>query len=222
MNEALRVLKKADQFSLNVIMITMIAGTSAHHMATTGKNGASPARKRYRREPEKTGSDDEWKSGSDLDQPSGSRDLYVPVKERRKQRLIKLGRISELKNEDERSSSRMMESLSSGGASSEDDLVNKGAASAVAGGGHRKQASKMAAPTVEEIIRREEEILAKNKDVSLLLQHSKLKKLAEAKYESEMDKQLQEEERILKSVAENTALMSAAELAKGERRVDSP
>lgn len=62
--------------------------------------------------------------------------------------------------------------------------------------------------------------MAKSKETSLLLQHSQLKKLAEAKQESEMEKQLKEEEKILLSVQANTALMGAAELAKGTTYVD--
>lgn len=66
----------------------------------------------------------------------------------------------------------------------------------------------------------EEEILAKSKETSLLLQHSKLKKIAEAKQESEKDKRLKEEEMLLQSVKEHTALMGAAELAKGIQYLD--
>lgn len=50
---------------------------------------------------------------------------------------------------------------------------------------------------------------------SLLDQHTELKKLAEAKKESALERQLKEEEKILESVAENKALMGVAELAKG-------
>lgn len=52
-------------------------------------------------------------------------------------------------------------------------------------------------------------------NISLLDQHTELKKLAEAKKESAMERQLKEEEKILESVAENKALMGVAELAKG-------
>ena len=61
----------------------------------------------------------------------------------------------------------------------------------------------------------EEEILAASQETSLLLQHSKLKKIAEAKQESEKEKRKKEEEILLQSVKENTALMGASELAKG-------
>uniref|UniRef100_A0A8D8PUB8 RNA helicase n=1 Tax=Cacopsylla melanoneura TaxID=428564 RepID=A0A8D8PUB8_9HEMI len=52
-------------------------------------------------------------------------------------------------------------------------------------------------------------------NISLLDQHSELKKMAEAKKESAKEKQLKEEEKILRSVAETKALMGVAELAKG-------
>lgn len=51
--------------------------------------------------------------------------------------------------------------------------------------------------------------------LSLLDQHSELKKKAEAKKENEIEKQLKEEEKILESVAEKKALMAVSELAKG-------
>lgn len=96
--------------------------------------------------------------------------------------------------------------------------------------------------TKEDIMKKEEEILAKSKETSLLLQHSQLKKLADAKQvsqshvsftlsdilmmskntaqESEMEKQLKEEEKILESVKAQTALMGAEELAKGIKYED--
>ncbi|KAH9414872.1 DEAD (Asp-Glu-Ala-Asp) box polypeptide 41 [Dermatophagoides pteronyssinus] len=51
--------------------------------------------------------------------------------------------------------------------------------------------------------------------LSLLDQHSELKKKAEAKKENDIEKQLKEEEKILESVAEKKALMAVSELAKG-------
>lgn len=51
--------------------------------------------------------------------------------------------------------------------------------------------------------------------VSLLDQHSELKKKAEAHKVSEMDKQREEEAKILHSIQETRALMSVGELAKG-------
>ncbi len=150
---------------------------------------SAPPVKRYRRvdlEEEEAAARNEWlqgSSGSDEDEAGD----YVPLKERRKQKLIRLGRVVEVKDE-----------------SRED-----GASSSGEGGEFSAKDS------IEELARKEEEILAKSKETSLLLQHSKLKKLAEAKQETEMDKQLKEEEKILQSVRENTALKGAAELAKG-------
>ena len=51
--------------------------------------------------------------------------------------------------------------------------------------------------------------------MSLLDQHAELKKKAELRKESVKEKILKEEEKILESVAEKTALMGVAELAKG-------
>ncbi|XP_076295160.1 ATP-dependent RNA helicase abstrakt [Lasioglossum baleicum] len=59
------------------------------------------------------------------------------------------------------------------------------------------------------------QVWGRKSNISLLDQHTELKKLAEAKKESAMEKQLKEEEKILESVAENKALMGVAELAKG-------
>ena len=56
---------------------------------------------------------------------------------------------------------------------------------------------------------------APSTSTSLLLQHSELKKLAEARNETEIDRQRQEEERLLETVKMQTALMGANELAKG-------
>lgn len=52
-------------------------------------------------------------------------------------------------------------------------------------------------------------------NVSLLDQHSELKKKAEARKETAREKMLKEEEKILESVAEKKALMGVAELARG-------
>ncbi len=46
-------------------------------------------------------------------------------------------------------------------------------------------------------------------------QHTELKKIAESKKISAVEKQLKEEAKILESVAEKKALMGVAELAKG-------
>ncbi|KAG8236423.1 hypothetical protein J437_LFUL012844 [Ladona fulva] len=59
------------------------------------------------------------------------------------------------------------------------------------------------------------QVWGRKSNISLLDQHTELKKLAEAKKESAMERQLKEEEKILESVAEKKALMGVAELAKG-------
>ena len=166
----------------------------------------SPPIKRYRKEL-KEDSDDEWKVSDD---ESSNSNLYIPVKERRKQKLVKLGRVSEIITEAEQGNKNANNLGTDSGASSaaeDSDLLHSAA-------------NKTSEISKEELVRKEEEILSKSKDKSLLLQHSELKKLAEARQESELDKQLKEEEKILKSVAENTALKSAAEIAKGIEYVD--
>lgn len=52
-------------------------------------------------------------------------------------------------------------------------------------------------------------------NVSLLDQHSELKKIAEAEKETDYEKQLKEEEKILDSIAEKKVLMAVGEIAKG-------
>ena len=56
--------------------------------------------------------------------------------------------------------------------------------------------------------------------MSLLDQHNELKKKATLQKESEREKQLKEEEKILASVAETKALLSFSELAKGIQYMD--
>lgn len=123
--------------------------------------------KRYRREDAKK-SDEE--SGDDSYTP------YVPVKERKKQQLYKLGRIVQLSNE--------AANIGKSSSENEHDSDNQ-------------------------------EDLGRKFNISLLDQHTELKKIAESKKVSAVEKQLREEEKILESVAEKTALMGVAELAKG-------
>ncbi|XP_063413088.1 probable ATP-dependent RNA helicase DDX41 [Mytilus trossulus] len=61
----------------------------------------------------------------------------------------------------------------------------------------------------------EEEDPGPKAHVSLLDQHSELKKKAQVRKETAREKMLKEEQKILESVAENKALMGVAELAKG-------
>lgn len=105
---------------------------------------------------------------------------YVPVKERKKQQLIKLGKLGQLKDE---------------------------AAAGIIG----KSSSENEKDDADD----DDEVWGRKSNISLLDQHTELKKLAEAKKESAMEKQLKEEEKILESVTENKALMGVAELAKG-------
>ena len=172
----------------------------------------SPPIKRYRKEEIKDESDEEWNVRGDESSNSNFVE-YVPVKERRKQKLVKLGRITEILDEDNSMKNKTTISVSTDSGASSATEDNEG-------GFVNDMEDSSSDLTKQELVRKEEEILAKSKDTSLLLQHSELKKLAEARQESEMDKQLKEEEKILRSVAENTALRSAAELAKGIEYVD--
>ena len=165
-----------------------------------------PPIKRYRRTEMENQSDDEWNVSDD---ESKSSNLYIPVKERRKEKLVKLGRITEILTEDNMSKIPISAGTDSGASSASEDIE----------GVHTPKSSSVDI-TKQELVRKEEEVMNKSKDKSLLLQHSELKKIAEARQESEMDKQLKEEEKILRSVAENTALRSAAELAKGIQYLD--
>ncbi|XP_058832428.1 ATP-dependent RNA helicase abstrakt [Topomyia yanbarensis] len=126
-----------------------------------------PVIKRYRREEKE--SDESDAEGEDQHVP------YVPVRERKKQQLLKMGRIVQL----------TAEASNVGKSSSENE--------------HDE----------------DEEAWGRKFNISLLDQHTELKKLAEAKKISAVEKQLKEEEKILESVAEKKALMGVAELAKG-------
>jgi len=126
----------------------------------------APPRKRYRKEESSSESEDEYVP-------------YVPVRERKKQQLKKLGRLSQLKDEFGQRGKSSSEN------EHDDDDDEDG------------------------------QVWGRKSNISLLDQHTELKKLAEAKKESAMERQLKEEEKILESVAEKKALMGVAELAKG-------
>lgn len=130
-----------------------------------------PPTKKYRR--------DDQSSGDENDK-EGNYVPYIPVKERKKQQLLKIGRIIQLTAE-------ASTSAAAAKSSSENELD-------------------------EEL---NEEVWGRKFNISLLDQHTELKKLAEAKKVSAVEKQLKEEEKILESVAEKKALMGVAELAKG-------
>lgn len=108
---------------------------------------------------------------------------YVSVKTRKKQKLLKLGRIVQLTAE----AGNIV-----GKSSSENEQDDEGI----------------------------EEAWGRKFNISLLDQHTELKKLAEAKKISAAEKQLKEEEKILESVTEKKALMGVAELAKGVQYED--
>lgn len=126
---------------------------------------SSSVRKRYRRD------DLENSSSSD----SSDCEEYIPIKDRKKERLLKLGKLAQLKDD-----------ASKGKSSSENEKEDE-----------------------------DGKIWGRKSNISLLDQHTELKKMAEAKKESAMERQLKEEEKILESVAEKKALMGVAELAKG-------
>lgn len=105
---------------------------------------------------------------------------YVPVRERKKQQLMQLGKFSHLTTDAAKNSSSENE---------DEDEAN-------------------------------EEVWGRKFNISLLDQHTELKKIAEAKKISAVEKQLKEEEKILESVAEKKALMGAAELAKAIKYED--
>lgn len=116
--------------------------------------------------------DDEFKLNEGDYQP------YVPLRQRRAEKLTKLGIKLHTRREDNKA-----ESSDSG---RDDDDEEEDA-----------------------------QALARKSNISLLDQHTELKRIAEARKESAMERQLKEEEKILESVAEKKALMGVAELAKG-------
>lgn len=134
---------------------------------------AGPSRKKYRRDSIENKSDD---GEDDNYQP------YVPIKERKKQQLMKHGRLIQISNENSKPKS-------SAASENDDELEDEESQEAMA--------------------------LGRKFNISLLDQHTELKKLAEAKKVSAVEKQLKEEEKILESVTEKKALMAVAELAKG-------
>ncbi|XP_026683505.1 ATP-dependent RNA helicase abstrakt [Diaphorina citri] len=138
---------------------------------------ASPPRKRYRKKSL------EKSSGSSNESDDEHYVPYVSVKERKKQKLIQLGRLAQERHEEKKKL-----------VLSDDEDNNKDS-------------------TDEE--NDESKVWGRMSNISLLDQHSELKKMAEAKKESAKEKQLKEEEKILRSVAETKALMGVAELAKG-------
>ncbi|XP_068709926.1 probable ATP-dependent RNA helicase DDX41 isoform X1 [Montipora capricornis] len=76
-------------------------------------------------------------------------------------------------------------------------------------------------PTLEKVEKKEESSVGIKSNVSLLDQHTELKKIAEAEKETDYEKQLKEEEKILDSIAEKKVLMAVGEIAKGIVYTDS-
>lgn len=122
--------------------------------------------KRYRREDLRS-SDEE---------PEDKYVPYVSVKERKKNHLLKIGKIQMLPSETEKTQTK---------------------------------------PLSDDESDQEANTWGRKYNISLLDQHTELKKIAESKKISDVEKQLKEEEKILESVAEKTALMGVSELAKG-------
>ena len=157
---------------------------------------SSPPVKRYRRSPSPKSEEEEENFTP-----------YVSVKERRRQQLVKLGKLGE---EVKGRVAMLKDDGKSGRSSSEQNSEAEGDPGGIFDSGGAD--SKGGTP---DRYRREEEFLEKNKGVSLLEQHKELQEIAEERKESVVEKQRKEEEKILASVAENTALMGVSELATG-------
>jgi len=169
---------------------------------------------------------------------------YISVKERRKQQLVKLGRLQEdIKDSDDgvEDKKKRVSALSSdedemwgshSRISKEDEnqdkdkpkpnvsKINQLMKATIASNEEQDKEKKLRMEEEEQkrreqAIRREEEFLEKNKNISLLEQHKELQQMAEGRKETMLEKQRKEEERILKEVAENTALKGVSELARG-------
>ncbi|KAH9524736.1 DEAD (Asp-Glu-Ala-Asp) box polypeptide 41 [Bulinus truncatus] len=129
---------------------------------------------------------------------------YIPVKQRKKFELLKvkkvLGQVGSIKDED------ILKADSSGN-EEERSILKKIILDSSDNEDSRNAFSDEATEPAED--------LGPLAQVSLLDQHNVLKKKAEARKETDREKILKEEEKILESVAEKTALMGVAELAKG-------
>lgn len=129
----------------------------------------------------------EEKTKDDSDSDDGGYVPYIPVKERLKQKFSKYEHLGLLKG-------------------SSDDDRSQSAIDQLEGNGQPKPAEEQ-----DDV----DAAYARQTNSSLLDQHAELKKKAELRKESALEKQLKEEKKILESVAEKTALMAAAEIAKG-------
>jgi len=173
--------------------------------------------KRYRREPSP-------KSASENEDDYTP---YVPVRERKMQHLVKLGRLQQVQVDEHEGK---VSAASSG--TDEETVVVKEPTEPVYKHLPLKARTVKTNPVPElkgertqeeqeEGIRKEEAFLERNKNVSLLEQHKELQIIADQRKETHLDKQRREEERILKEVGESTALKGVSELAKGVEYTDS-
>nr|CAD7574809.1 unnamed protein product [Timema californicum] len=160
-------------------------------------------KKRYRK--------DEHNSGSSSEDDYVP---YIPVKERKKQQLMKLGRLGQDLCARSRCRRRTLTSFSSPaefnqrarvGSAMVENLLKE----------EFGQRGKSSSENERDEDDEDGQVWGRKSNISLLDQHTELKKMAEAKKESAMERQLKEEEKILESVAEKKALMGVAELAKG-------
>jgi len=168
---------------------------------------SEPPVKRYRRSP--TPESEEKESEDENFTP------YIPLKERRRQQLLSLGVATSTKDV---VSSLKAEEYGSYGSGSGTSSAAEEEPGGDKGGGGGAAGTRGSTPSIKgtpELQRREEEFREANKEVSLLEQHKELQEMSSASLESALEKQRREEEKLLQSVAENTALRGVAELASG-------
>ncbi|KJE94357.1 ATP-dependent RNA helicase [Capsaspora owczarzaki ATCC 30864] len=124
---------------------------------------------------------------------------YVPVRERMKEQMAKVIGVDHRK-------------LASAGASTSEGSSDVNAEANAAAAAAAAAAAGEGGPTPFTLDRFE---APARPTVSLLDQHVELQKQGDGVVESELDKRLREEEEIFRNVTEKTALMGAAEIAKG-------
>ncbi|RUS68916.1 hypothetical protein EGW08_023324 [Elysia chlorotica] len=138
---------------------------------------------------------------------------YIPVKQRKKMEMLnlkkKLGQLDSIKEEE------LMKAESSG-----NDEQKEHTKKLMLSDSEEESAAQKGVEDDDEDYDDpnggvSEQDLGPLAQVSLLDQHNVLKKKAEARKETQREKMLKEEMKILESVAEKTALMGVAELAKG-------
>nr|CAD7265287.1 unnamed protein product [Timema shepardi] len=173
-------------------------------------------KKRYRK--------DEHNSGSSSEDDYVP---YIPVKERKKQQLMKLGRLGQDTSTAERVvhvHGELSRATPYPVVTAEGSESDAAVAMVLRDGAGRRilrlkeefgQRGKSSSENERDEDDEDGQVWGRKSNISLLDQHTELKKMAEAKKESAMERQLKEEEKILESVAEKKALMGVAELAKG-------